>query len=261
MPLPYALQEWLNLAFRWGHVFAGILWIGATWYFTWLDRRFHTTDPDEVWMVHSGGFYQVRKVGRPSAEHALHWFKWEAALTWLTGFCLLVIVYYLGGLMSDGEPGKLSNGQAIAAGLATLVIGWLVYDLVLARDERLAMAGGLLCIVGLEYGLSRLMAPRAALMHVGATLGTCMAANVWMRILPAQRQMVRVASEGGEPDQRLADRAKNRSKHNTYLIMPVILVMISNHFPVTTYGSAHAWLIVGILTVVGWGFAHIVRKH
>src|SRR4026208_502281 len=97
----YTTQEWLNLAFRWTHVFAGIMWVGATYYFTWLDRRFHTTDPDEVWMVHSGGFYQVKKVGSPSPNHTLHWFKYESMFTWLTGIALLTLVYYFGGLMSD----------------------------------------------------------------------------------------------------------------------------------------------------------------
>jgi uncharacterized membrane protein len=259
--LPYDVQEWLNLAIRWFHVFAGILWIGATWYFTWLDRRFHTTDPDEVWMVHSGGFYQVRKLKTPSASHNLHWFKWEAALTWLSGMALLLVVYYFGGLMSDGEPGKLNNRQAIAAGLALLVVSWILYDLVLARDYRVAMVAGWLLIMATTYGLTRLMSARAAYMHVGAALGTLMAANVWMRIIPAQREMVRAAKEGGQPDQRLADRAKNRSKHNTFLIMPVLLIMIGNHFPVATYGSQYNWLVLGVLTIVGWLAAHIVRRQ
>lgn len=257
----YTTQEWLNLLARWFHVFAGILWIGATWYFTWLDRRFHTTDPGEVWMVHSGGFYRVEKLSTPSPSHTLHWFKWEAALTWLSGVVLLVIVYYFGGLMSDGEPGKLTNGQAIAAGVAFMVISWIVYDFVLARDNRLAMTAGWLLIVGTTYGLDRLMAPRAAYMHVGAALGTLMTANVWMRIIPAQREMVRAAREGGQPDERLAARAKNRSKHNTFLIMPVLLIMISNHFPVALYGSQYNWLVLGILTILGWIAAHIVRSQ
>ncbi len=259
--MSYTLSEWLNLAFRWTHVFAGILWIGATWYFTWLDRRFHTTDPDEVWMVHSGGFYQVRKVSTPSQTHTLHWFKWEAAFTWLTGIVLLIIVYYLGGLMSDGEPGKLKNAQAIALGVATMIVGWLLYDLVLARNNLVALIAGFVAIVALEYVLARLMAPRAAFMHVGATLGTLMAANVWMRIIPAQKQMVRVAKEGGTPDEMLADRAKTRSKHNTYLIMPVLLVMISSHFPVATYGNQYHWIVLGALTLVGWAAAHVVRNQ
>jgi uncharacterized membrane protein len=257
----YTTQEWLNLAIRWTHVFAGILWIGATWYFTWLDRRFHTSDPDEVWMVHSGGFYQVKKTQSPSRSHTLHWFKWEAASTWLSGFALLILVYYIGGLMSDGDPNKLSTPWAIAAGLGTIFIGWLVYDLVLARNGWLALGAGLILIMASAWGLSQWMAPRAAFMHVGAMLGTLMAANVWERIIPAQKQMVRVATEGGTPDPRLGERAKNRSRHNTYLIMPVLLIMISSHFPVTTYGNEHGWAILGGLTVLGWGAAHLIRNH
>jgi uncharacterized membrane protein len=257
----YTLHEWLNLAFRWTHLFSGILWIGATWYFTWLDRRFHTGDPNEVWMVHSGGFYQVRKQTSPSPEHTLHWFKWEAFFTWVSGLLLLILVYYMGGLMSDGEPGKLTHRQAIGAGVAFLIGAWLLYDLVLARNNVVAMTAGWILIMASAYGLSRLMAPRAAYMHVGAALGTMMAANVWARIIPAQSQMVRVAREGGTPDQKLGDRAKTRSKHNTYLIMPVLLVMISNHFPIATYGNQYNWAILGVLTLVGWGAAHMVRNH
>ncbi|HEU4522573.1 MAG TPA: urate hydroxylase PuuD [Thermoanaerobaculia bacterium] len=257
----YTTQEWLNLAFRWTHVFAGILWIGATWYFTWLDRRFHTGDPDEVWMVHSGGFYQVKKTRSPSPAHTLHWFKWEAAFTWLSGLALLILVYYFGGLMTDGDPEKLSNGKAIAVGIATIFVGWILYDKVLARNGYVALAAGLILIMVTAWALGRVMASRAAFMHVGALLGTLMAANVWDRIIPAQKQMVRAAKEGGVPDQRLADTAKNRSKHNTYLIMPVVLIMISNHFPISTYGNEYGWAILGGLTVVGWGAAHVIRNH
>ncbi len=163
--------------------------------------------------------------------------------------------------MSDGEPGKLNNTQAIAAGLAFVVVSWIVYDFVLARDNRFAMGAGWLLIMATTYGLDRIMAPRAAYMHVGAALGTLMAANVWMRIIPAQREMVRSAREGGQPDQRLAARAKNRSKHNTFLIMPVLLIMISNHFPVALYGSRYNWLVLGVLTLIGWLAAHIVRSQ
>jgi uncharacterized membrane protein len=258
MIIPYTLQEILNLAFRWLHIFAGVLWIGATWYFTWLDRRFHTTDPDEVWMVHSGGFYQVRKVQSPSPQHTLHWFKWEAAFTWLTGLALLIVVYYLGGLMSADPAG---NNRAIAIGVASMIVGWLLYDLVLARNNWLALIGGFVVIVASTWLLNRYMTPRAAFFHVGAILGTCMAANVWQRIIPGQKQMVRVAREGGVPNPVLAERAKNRSKHNTYMIMPVLLIMISNHLPTTTYSHAYSWAILGGLTLVGWAIAHIVRNH
>ena len=254
----YTLHEYLNLALRWFHIFAGILWIGATWYFTWLDRRFHTSDPDEVWMVHSGGFYRVQKLKSPSANHNLHWFKWEAALTWFSGVALLIVVYYLGGLMVGG---RLSSGKAIVLGLAVMPIGWLIYDHILARNNMLAMIGGWLAIVAVAYGLKQVMPDRAAFFHVGAILGTLMTVNVWNRIIPAQKELVRAAREGGQPDQKLADVAKTRSKHNTFMIMPVLLIMVSSHFPVTTYSHAYSWAILGVLTLVGWGAAHIVRNQ
>ncbi len=250
--MSYTLNEWLNLAFRWTHIFAALLWIGATWYFTWLDRRFHTTDKDQVWMVHSGGFYVVEKKGSPSAAHTLHWFKWEAAITWMSGMALLVLVYYAGGLM---------QGRGIAIGVGYIFVAWLLYDLVLARSTALAAIGGFIGIVASGYFLMRFMDPRPAYMHVGAALGTMMTANVWERIIPAQKAMVKAAREGGVPDAVLAERAKNRSKHNTYMVMPVVAIMISNHFPVATYGNEYNWIILGVLTLIGWAVAHVVRKH
>ena len=261
----YTLQEWLNLLFRWTHVFAGILWVGATYYFTWLDRRFHTSDPDEVWMVHSGGFYVVKKEGRPSPDHTLHWFKWEAAITWLSGVLLLILVYYVGGLLVDGEPGKPSFKVALAIGIATMIVGWKVYDLLwlspIARNEPVAVAISYALLVALAWWLPQVMSPRAAFMHVGAVMGTIMASNVWERIIPAQKKMVAAVREGRAPDQILANRAKFRSKHNTYLVIPVVLIMISNHFPITTYGHKYNWIVLAVLTLVGWAAAHVIRKH
>ena len=261
----YALQEWLNLALRWTHVFAGIMWVGATYYFTWLDRRFHTTDPDQVWMVHSGGFYVVNKTGKPSPSHTPHWFRWEAAMTWLSGIPLLLLVYYRGGLLVDGDPGKPSFAVAAAVGIGVIVAGWIVYDLLwsspLAKSEPAAVAISYLLTVALAWGLTRVMSARAAYMHVGAVLGTLMAANVWIRIIPAQRRMVAAAREGQDPDPRLAERAKFRSKHNTYMVIPVVLIMISNHFPVTTYGHRWNWAVLAVLTLVGWAAAHVIRKQ
>ncbi len=261
--MSYVIQEWLNLALRWMHVFAGIMWVGATYYFTWLDRRFHTSDPDEVWMVHSGGFYRVTKTKTPSQSHTLHWFKWEAAMTWLSGIPLLIVVYYLGGLLVDGEPGKPAFPVAAAIGIGVIIVGWLVYDLLwispLAKIEPLAIAISFALIVALAWWLPHVMSPRAAWMHVGAVIGTCMTANVWMRILPGQRKMVRDVREGREPNQVLADRAKFRSKHNTYMVIPVVLIMLSNHFPVTTQG--YHWAALAAFTIAGWVVAHIIRKQ
>ncbi|HET7436721.1 MAG TPA: urate hydroxylase PuuD [Thermoanaerobaculia bacterium] len=258
--MSYTLQEWLNLAFRWTHVFAGIMWVGATYYFTWLDRRFHTSDPDEVWMVHSGGFYVVHKTNRPSESHTLHWFKWEAALTWLSGFPLLLLVYYYGGLLVD-DRAKFTT--AAMWGIGTIVIGWIVYDLLwMSRlPELLLILVSYAAVVALAWWLPHVMSNRAAYIHVGALLGTCMAANVWMRILPAQRKMVASARAGEEPDQVLADRAKNRSKHNTYMVIPVVMIMISNHFPTTTFGNDYNWIVLAVLALVGAAAAHVIRKH
>jgi uncharacterized membrane protein len=259
----YTIQEWLNLALRWTHVFAGIMWVGATYYFTWLDRRFHTTDPDQVWMVHSGGFYVVNKTSSPSPNHTLHWFKWEAAMTWLSGLLLLILVYYVGGLLTD-DPSKPFTKAAII-GIGVIFVGWIVYDLLwlspLAKIEPLAIAISYALIVALAWWLPHVMSSRAAYIHVGAVLGTLMANNVWQRIIPAQKKMVAAAREGRPIDQTLADRAKFRSKHNTYLVLPVVLIMISNHFPTTTYGNEHNWVVLGVLTLVGWVIAHIIRKQ
>ncbi|HYR27321.1 MAG TPA: urate hydroxylase PuuD, partial [Thermoanaerobaculia bacterium] len=187
--MSYAVQEWINLILRWTHVFAGIMWVGATYYFTWLDRRFHTTDPEQVWMVHSGGFYVVEKETKPSPTHALHWFKWEAALTWMSGIPLLILVYYAGGLLVD--EGKNFN-VAVAWGIGAIVVGWIVYDLLwispLAKIEPLAIAISYALIVALAWWLPHVMSPRAAYLHVGAVLGTIMTGNVWQRIIPGQRR-------------------------------------------------------------------------
>jgi uncharacterized membrane protein len=244
------------------------MWVGATYYFTWLDRRFHVadhknSDPDQVWMVHSGGFYVVEKTKQPSATHALHWFKYEALFTWLSGIPLLILVYYVGGLLTD-DPAKPFTTAAII-GIGSIFVGWIVYDLLwlspLAKIEPLAIAISYALIVALAWGLPHVMSNRAAFLHVGAVIGTLMAFNVWMRIIPAQKRMVAAAREGREIDQRLADRAKFRSKHNTYMVIPVVMIMISNHYPVTTYGHQYNWIVLAVLTLVGWAVAHIIRKQ
>jgi len=256
-------NEWLNLALRWFHVFAGILWIGQTFFFTWLDGRFNKED--KVWMVHSGGFYTVDKLKVPQQLPAtLHWFKWEAALTWLSGFVLLNLMYYHGGLMVDPDVANLGVWTAAGIGIASLVVGWVVYDLLwlspLARNEAAGAAVSYVLVVAAAYGLSQTLSGRAAYMHVGAVLGTIMAANVWMRILPAQRQLIAAVKAGTAPDLTLAARAKQRSKHNTFMVVPVVLIMLSNHYPVATYGSRYGWIVLAALLLVGAGAAKILRR-
>ncbi|HSC76993.1 MAG TPA: urate hydroxylase PuuD [Candidatus Acidoferrales bacterium] len=262
--MDFDLSEWLNLIARWVHVFAGILWIGQTYFFTWLDHNLHAGEGDSVWMVHSGGFYVVGKRTTLGVSPAsVRWFRWEAAITWLSGMFLLVLVYYFGGLLLEADS-KLSLGTAIGIGVAVLVAGWLVYDLIwispLARTEGAAVALCFVLLAGAVYGLTHVFSGRAAYMHVGALLGTVMAANVWMRILPAQRRMIAAVAEGKTPDPNLAARAKQRSKHNTFMVVPVIFIMISNHFPIATYGHTYNWGILLVLILLGWGAAYALRR-
>ena len=270
MKLDPNLSEWLNLFARWFHVFAGILWIGTTYYFTWLDARLSEAegaatagDKPQIWMVHSGGFYVVEKQKRPGTQE-LHWFRWEAALTWLSGLVLLVLVYYLGGALVDPDVRDISLPAAVAFCLGLLIVAWVVYDLLvrspLGKNEIAFAAVAYALLVGVAYLLTHMLSGRAAYIHMGALMGTLMTANVWMRILPAQRRMIAATSAGQTPDARLAAQAKLRSKQNTYMVVPTVFTMISNHFPTATYGSRHNWLILSILILVGWLAARFIRR-
>ncbi len=254
------MSEWLNLAFRWFHVVAGVLWIGQTAFFAWLDSRMTVeAGPDgreQVWMVHSGGFYVVDKQQVPELlPRTLHWFKWESAATWASGFLLLVVVYYLGGALVDPASG-VSVGLATAVGVALLPASWIVYDLLwkawLERRPALGAALGVVLCAAVAWGLTGVMGGRAAYIHVGAMLGTLMAANVWVRILPAQRQLIAAAREGRTADPELAARAKRRSSHNTFLAIPVIFIMISSHFPTASYGHRWNWAMLAGFVVAGF---------
>jgi uncharacterized membrane protein len=274
MTIDPTLSEWLNLIFRWIHVFAGIMWVGTTYYFTWLDarlseeeRKVPTPDaPAQIWMVHSGGFYVVEKRKVPDlASRTLHWFRWEAGTTWLSGMALLILVYYLGGgALVDSDVSSITVKTAIGLGIGVLIAGWIVYDLLmlspLGRNEKAFAAVAYVLIVSLTYGLTRILSGRAAYIHVGATLGTIMAANVWMRILPAQRKMIAAINEGKKPNEALSAQAKLRSKQNTFMAVPVVFIMISNHFPGVTYGDRYNWLILSILILLGWIAAKFVRR-
>ncbi|MBI5473865.1 MAG: urate hydroxylase PuuD [Ignavibacteriae bacterium] len=265
--MEFDLMEWIHLGVRWMHVFAAILWIGTTYFFTWLDARFSAlmkkNDGEKnVWMVHSGGFYVVEKQKSPASTPAtLHWFKWESALTWMSGIFLLGYLYYYGGLLVDET---MSERTAMIVGIATIILSWPVYDFLwktsLAKNEFVAAALSYALIVACAYGLLQYMAPRAAYMHVGALFGTLMTANVWQVIIPAQRKMVAALTAQQPVDTSLGERAKTRSKHNTYMVMPVVFIMISNHFPTITYGSSANWIAVALLIAVGWGVAMRVRR-
>src|SRR5438477_11128448 len=264
------LGDWANLLLRWTHFIAGIAWIGSSFYFIWLDRTL-TTPPmprpgveGDVWMVHSGGFYQVEK-RRPAPGEVppvLHWFKWEAMLTWITGISLLVLVYYLSGAyLLDPGTARIGRGTAIALGIVQLVLGWLIYDWLwrspLAHQPGVAGAISLALLAGVTVLLCRLFSGRAAYMHVGSLLGTIMVANVWMRILPAQQQMLNATRAGRPADFTLGERAKQRSVHNSYMTFPLLFIMLSNHFP-ATYAGSRNWLVLLLLFVAGAALRHVM---
>jgi uncharacterized membrane protein len=268
--VPYGL-EWMNLLVRWLHVITGIAWIGASFYFVWLDNSLRPPGPDlaakgvsgELWAVHGGGFYNPQKymVAPERLPQELHWFKWEAYSTWLSGFALLTIVYYFNAqaMMVDRTVADLSPLQAVGVGLGSLVLAWVVYDL-LCRSKlgRHDLAFGVVVfalLVGAAWALTHLLSGRAAYIHVGAMIGTIMVANVAMVIIPGQRKMVDTMRAGGKPDPIYGIRGKQRSVHNNYFTLPVLFIMISNHFAMT-YRHPHAWAVLGMVMAAGVFIRH-----
>lgn len=263
------LLDWSNLVVRVVHLVAGIAWIGSSFYFIWLDSALTPPTPPrggvegELWMVHSGGFYRVEKrlIGPGELPAVLHWFKWEAAITWASGIVLLAIVYYLTGgvYLVDPSVADLSPAAATAISVALLLAGWLVYDALwrssLGRAGAPATAVSLVLLAATVFGLTRLLNGRAAYVHVGALLGTLMVANVWLRILPAQQRMIDATMRGEQPDYGLGAAAKRRSVHNSYMTFPVLFIMVSNHFP-STWGSQLNWLLLALLIVAGAAARH-----
>ncbi|MCI0516881.1 MAG: urate hydroxylase PuuD, partial [Woeseiaceae bacterium] len=239
--------DWLNLLGRWIHLITGIAWIGSSFYFIWLDDHLEAPASaadsakgvgGELWSVHGGGFYHAQKYRVAPAElpPTLHWFKWEAYWTWISGMFLLVLIYWYGAdiYLIDRSVADLST--PVAVGIAALVIAgsWFVYDLLcrspLGRHEG-ALAAILFLLCGLlAFGLCELFSGRGAYIHFGTVLGTIMVANVFFIIIPGQRQMVAAAARGESPDPAPGVRAKQRSVHNTYFTLPVLFTMTSNHF-------------------------------
>ena len=264
------LGDWANLLLRWTHFVAGIAWIGSSFYFIWLDRALSAPrEPrpgveGDVWMVHSGGFYQTekRRPGPGEMPPVLHWFKWEALITWITGIALLVLVYYLSeAYLLDPAVSGIGRGAATALGVGLLVVGWVVYDLLWrsplaeTRGGGIATAISLVLLAGVTIASCRLLSGRAAYMHVGALLGTLMVANVWMRILPAQQAMIDATKAGRPADFTMGERAKQRSVHNSYMTFPLLFIMLSSHYPATYAGSAN-WLVLLLLFVAGGAVRH-----
>lgn len=267
-----ATREWLNLGVRWFHVFAGIMWVGQTYYFTWLDGQFGKLEKkaaadgtdSKVWMVHSGGFYTVEKQKSLGvAPEQVRWFRWEALLTWVAGLILLVLVYYIGDGLLDPDVADISKGAGIAIGVSAMVLGWIIYDLAvrspLGNSQPAFVAFALLMTAAAAWGLTHVFSGRAAYIHLGAIFGTIMTVNVWMRILPAQRRMLAAAAAGETFDASAGAQAKLRSKHNTFMAVPVVFLMLSNHYPVATYGNHYGWEIMVALVVAGWGAARLIR--
>lgn len=262
------LLDWVNLLLRWFHLIVGIAWIGASFYFVMLDNSLkRPAKPEdekrgvfgELWAVHGGGFYCSQKFltgpkGEPLTQD-LHWSKWESYSTWLSGMSLLAVVYWIGASSNLIDPRVMALSPATAVGIsvAFLACGWLVYDLLcrtlVGRDGLLA-ALLFVFVIACDYALHQIFSARGAYIHVGAMLGTMMSANVFFHIIPGQKRMVEQIRNGQEVDSRPGIIGKQRSVHNTYFTLPVLFIMISNHYPMT-YANPNGWLVLGVIMLAG----------
>jgi uncharacterized membrane protein len=254
--------DWLNLLVRWAHVIVGIAWIGASFYFIWLDDSLEASKNSalqgELHAIHGGGFYEVQKyrLGPPQMPQTLHWFKWEAYWTFITGFALLVVMYYANAEIYLIDPAvmPLSKPAAIGIGLAWLIGGLVVYEGLcrspLGKNDAALAAVLFVLFAAAAWGLTKIFSGRGAFIHYGAILGTIMVANVLHVIIPGQRRMVEAIRAGRQPDPKYGLWGKQRSVHNTYFTLPVVFVMISNHYAMT-YGHRWAWLVLVGMTLAG----------
>jgi uncharacterized membrane protein len=267
-----ALLELLDLVTRWLHVIAGIMWIGNSLLFNWLDRNLRPSSNSahaalgEIWLLHSGGFYFVEKTlldGQP-VPRPLHWFKWQAYTTWLSGAALLIIVYYAGGraILADPAVATLSHRAAVFVGVGSIVAGLALYEAmqrwVAPSRARVATLLWLAGLTAIAIADTRLLSGRAAFLHVGAMLGTIMAANVFLTIIPSQHELVRSVVEGGAGDPAISARAKRVSIHNNYFTFPVIVLMVSSHFP-AVYSHPWSWLLLIVLAAGGASVRHVLN--
>ncbi len=246
------VSEWLNLLFRWIHVVAGILWIGHLYFFNFVNAQLAKTyDADSK-----------KKVVPQLMPRALYWFRWGAAYTWISGILLLGIAIYMGGAAVTPESGT-SVGAAAGIGLGSLVVGFLVYELLwkgpLGKNEPVAAGLSWVAITVAGFALGQVMTGRAVFIHIGSILGTIMAANVWMRIWPSQRKIIAAIRDGNAPDAAVVALAGLRSKHNTYMSVPLVLFMVSTHYP-TVYGHDYAWALAGAIILVGWGATKLLYE-
>ncbi|HVV85260.1 MAG TPA: urate hydroxylase PuuD [Kofleriaceae bacterium] len=268
------LNELLDVVFRWAHLIAGIMWIGNSMLFNWLDRNLiappadpaHRLSQGKIYMVHSGAFYEVEKKLLEPGElpDQLHWFKWQNGITWLTGISLLVIVYYMNGaaFLVDPSVRALSPTTAILISAGALVAGWAIYDTLWITLGRRAPAVAtvltMALLVGAAWEFTHLFSGRAAYIETGVLMGTIMTGNVWMRILPSQRSLIAATKAGQEQDATLSLRAKQRSIHNNYLTFPLLFIMISNHFP-GTYGHHLRFYVLFVVMIAGAGVRHFMN--
>ncbi|MGF1671962.1 MAG: urate hydroxylase PuuD [Balneolaceae bacterium] len=263
------VMQWLNLIVRWTHVVVGIMWIGASFYFIFLENNLNRTEgirnelAGNLWAIHGGGFYFLEKykVAPKKIPRDLHWFKYEAYLTWISGFVLLWIVYYIDprSFLINPAVADISAITAISIGIGILIIGWFVYDFMcksrLIQNQLLFSLTGLVLLTALSYFLVNIFSSRGAYIHVGALIGTLMAGNVFFIIIPSQKALVRAAISGEPLDATLGTKAQQRSLHNNYLTLPVIFIMISNHFP-ATFAHDYNWLILMGIIIASAGIKH-----
>lgn len=265
--------EVLDLVGRWVHVIAGIMWVGNSLLFNWLDRSL-TNAPSQrgrsaigaIWLLHSGGFYYVEKttLAGERVPMPLHWFKWQAYTTWLSGMALLIVVYYFGGraVLADPTVASLSHAAAVVVGLGAIVLGWALYEsmqrFVAPTAPAAALAIWMIGLIVIAFELTRLLSGRAAFLHAGAMLGTIMAGNVFCTIVPSQRELVASVERHGAADAAISARAKRVSIHNNYFTFPVIALMVSNHFA-AIYGSRLSWVLLFALVAAGAGVRHVLN--
>lgn len=268
------LAEWANFLARWIHLIAGISWIGNSFYFMWMDSSFESLKEEkpgvegELYMVHGGHFYHVEKQKfRPGfIPKTLHWFKWEATFTWISGFVLMILLYYAtnGIYMIGPESPIKSPGVAVAVSLGFLTCTWFGYDYFwqssfAEKHKNLATVISLIAVCELCWQLCHLFTGRGAYLHLGAIFATLMVMNVWVRILPRQQKMFDDASAGKVPDYSAGPKAKARSTHNSYMTLPVLFAMISNHFPLA-YGTSANWVVLILLCLLGGLVRHMMLQ-
>lgn len=257
--------DWFSLIFRWLHVITGVAWIGASFYFVWLDN--HLQNPPQwktdkgikgdLWAIHGGGIYEIAKyqLSPEQMPTTLHWFKWEAYSTWLTGMVLLTIIYYLGAdsYLIDKRVADLSQLQAISIGVGFLIGSWVLYELLcaspLGKNSKLIAGILVVAAVAVSYALAHLFSGRGAYIHFGAIIGTMMAGNVFRIIIPSQKALVAAIEKGEAPDPKWGAKAKLHSTHNTYLTLPLLFIMISNHYPMT-YAHQFNWVILLVIVAI-----------